>query len=134
MSDNPDRVSVNDFLDACWRNEMGPIRRYVSDQGDDIHATNGFGYTGLHRAAMNGHVEVCRFLVENGADTGKRTRWGRTALDIARLEVRSSGFSCSPLSRKPWLLQQPAVTISVTRQTWWLSRRRSRSKPTAQRP
>ena len=83
MSDNPDRVSVWDFHNACYRNEMGPIRRYVSDQGDDIHATDGRGWTGLHYAAANGHVEVCRFLVENGADTAKRTSDGKTALDCA---------------------------------------------------
>jgi hypothetical protein len=38
MSDNPDRVNAWDFLIACSSNEMGPIRRYVSDQGDDINA------------------------------------------------------------------------------------------------
>ena len=83
MSDNPDRVSFGKFLIACAENEMGPIRRYVSDQGDDIDAAYGIGYTGLHGAATNGHVEVCRFLVENGADTGKRSNYGETALDLA---------------------------------------------------
>ena len=83
MSDNPDRVSAKDFLNACMDNEMGPIRRYVSDQGDDINAADIFGYTGLHFAAGKGHVEVCRFLVENGADTAKRNSDGKTALDRA---------------------------------------------------
>ena len=83
MSDNPHRVSAYDFLNACGNNEMGPIRRYVSDQGDDIHATDSFGFTGLHYAAMCGHVEVCRFLVENGADTAKRDMDGKTAAQLA---------------------------------------------------
>ena len=84
MSDNPDRVSASDFRIACGDNEMGPIRRYVSDQGDDINYAAGGGWTGMHLAANNGHVEVCRFLVENGADTGKRNDDGKTALDDAR--------------------------------------------------
>ena len=84
MSDNPDRVSFKDFHFACAENEMGPIRRYVSDQGDDIDAATSGGSTGLHGAALKGHVEVCRFLVENGADTGKRDDEGETALDLAR--------------------------------------------------
>ena len=85
MSDNPDRVSAKDFRLACENNEMGPIRRYVSDQGDDINATNpyGDGRTGLHYAAIRGHVEVCRFLVENGADKGKRDCNGETATQCA---------------------------------------------------
>ena len=83
MSDNPDRVSWGDFYVACGKNEMGPIRRYVSDQGDDIDAANCDGDTGLHNAAWRGHVEVCRFLVENGADTAKRDSIGDTALDFA---------------------------------------------------
>ena len=83
MSDNPDRVSDWDFHTACFNNEMGPIRRYVSDQGDDIDATGGFGWTGLHEAAYEGHVEVCRFLVENGADTAKRDDGGKTAAQYA---------------------------------------------------
>ena len=83
MSDNPDRVSMDDFCDACYGNEMGPIRRYVSDQGDDIHAADEYGWTGLHGAAIGGHVEVCRFLVENGADTGKRDDDGKTAAQLA---------------------------------------------------
>lgn len=84
MSDNPHRVTgYGSFFIACHNNEMGPIRRYVSDQGDDINADSD-GDTGLHQAAYNGHVEVCRFLVENGADTGKRNSRGKTALDLAR--------------------------------------------------
>ena len=86
MSDNPDRVSWGDFYVACGKNEMGPIRRYVSDQGDDIDATIEYGSTGLHLAAYAGHVEVCRFLVENGADTAKRNIHGKTAAQDAEEE------------------------------------------------
>ena len=56
----------------------------MSDQRDDIHATGWDGWTGLHCAAATGHVEVCRFLLENGADKGKRANGGKTALDLAR--------------------------------------------------
>ena len=78
---------------------MGPIRRYVSDQGDDIDAADGGGVTGLHRAAWNGHGEVCRFLVENGADTGKRNKYGRTAAQLAEEENYPMVLAVLPLTR-----------------------------------
>ncbi|MEM7158664.1 MAG: ankyrin repeat domain-containing protein [Myxococcota bacterium] len=48
-------------------------------------------FTALHGAAVEGHVEVCRLLVEAGADPGRLTAKGQSALDLAvkheRLEL-----------------------------------------------
>ncbi|XP_028146435.1 ankyrin repeat domain-containing protein 39 [Diabrotica virgifera virgifera] len=38
------------------------------------------GYTALHYAARNGHLTVCLFLLDNGADVNAVTKGGATAL------------------------------------------------------
>jgi len=40
--------------------------------------------TPLHVAALHGHAEVARLLLDRGADAGVRDVKGRTPLDIAR--------------------------------------------------
>lgn len=48
------------------------------------------GYTALHYAARNGHYEVCKVLLENGADVNALTRSGHaTALHRAATQDHS---------------------------------------------
>ena len=42
------------------------------------------GWTALHNAARNGHLECARLLVAAEADRAKKTEGGKTALQIAR--------------------------------------------------
>ena len=44
--------------------------------------------TALRTAAKKGSVPKARFLVENGADLGKKSRWGYTARDRAQLSKK----------------------------------------------
>ena len=44
------------------------------------------GWTALFRAALYGHLEVVKVLVEAGANTAARDKKGKTALDKARQE------------------------------------------------
>ena len=37
----------------------------------DVNETDEYGYTGLHMAAENGHVDVVSVLLENGAGINK---------------------------------------------------------------
>ena len=41
--------------------------------GADVDATNSFGWTPLHLAALNGYVEVCRLLIDREADINAMT-------------------------------------------------------------
>jgi ankyrin repeat protein len=48
---------------------------------DDVMAGNKIGYTPLHRAAINGHLDVVKYLVEEkGADVKAAYNDGRTPL------------------------------------------------------
>ena len=55
------------------------------EYGISIDAENG-GWTALHLAALNGHLDIVSILLNKGAATAARNREGKTALDIAREE------------------------------------------------
>ena len=54
------------------------------NSGSDLNEIGPFGTAALHDAASNGHFEVVRLLVEQGADVALRSQSGRTALELAR--------------------------------------------------
>jgi len=49
----------------------------------DISAKSNYGSTPLHRAAMDGHLEVARVLLEARADITAKNNEGYTPLDLA---------------------------------------------------
>jgi ankyrin repeat protein len=57
----------------------------VAELLDTVPATttNEMGYTGLHEAAANGHVEVLRLLLRKGADINVKDKYGFSALHEA---------------------------------------------------
>lgn len=58
---------------------------YLISQGADVNfCTRAMGSTALHRAAVQGHAEVVRKLVQAGCDMGIRDCDGKTAYDKAR--------------------------------------------------
>ena len=53
--------------------------------GCDVNAASEGGYTALHAAAENGHVEIARILIESGADQTAKLESGEAPIDLARL-------------------------------------------------
>ena len=49
-----------------------------------IDATNVGGFTALMIAAIRGEIGIMRLLIKNGADPGRATEKGLTAMDLAR--------------------------------------------------
>ena len=58
-------------LTGCWTG------------GADVDARNQDGYTPLHWAAMDGHVETAALLLDRGADVDARDERGATPLHYA---------------------------------------------------
>ena len=42
-----------------------------------------FGWTALHAAAWDGHVDVAKVLIEKGADVGAKNENNETAVEVA---------------------------------------------------
>ena len=52
--------------------------------GGDVNEQNGNGWTPLHEASRNGHVEVITALLAAGADKTIKDEDGKTPHDVAR--------------------------------------------------
>ncbi|KPP57092.1 hypothetical protein Z043_125218 [Scleropages formosus] len=62
---------------------MATVQRLLSADGSLAGTRDEDGYTPLHRAAYNGHLEIGRALVHHGADLNARTVDGWTPLHSA---------------------------------------------------
>lgn len=64
---------------------VGDAKRVLEaiEKGYNVNQPSEGGYTALHAAAENNHVEVIRLLVSNGADINARVVTGMTPLDMA---------------------------------------------------
>jgi ankyrin repeat protein len=73
---------------------------------------NLFGYT-IQVAASEGHVDICRFLVEKGARVNRSDRWGGSPLDDAHRHrhgeviqyLRQQGATFGSLTQLPRFIQ-----------------------------
>ena len=71
-----------------------PTVRFHIQRGVDINSKDGDGRSPLMLAALKGNIEVCRLLLEAGADPEIQ--------DIVRLCLTGSHFLCRPsFSRLP---------------------------------
>ena len=58
----------DDLLDAARKGDLAAVRT-LCEKGAAIETKTPYGQTPLYVAAMNGHTDVVRFLVEKGANT-----------------------------------------------------------------
>ena len=74
---SPDGFPV--FSLACFFGHLDTAR-YLAGKGADIHAaaTNGSGYNALTASVTAGHVEIVKYLLENGLDANDRYGPGYT--------------------------------------------------------
>jgi len=57
--------------------------RVLIDHGATVGSPDPHGFTPLHRAAYNGHVEVCRMLIDHGANTNAQNWNHETPVHLA---------------------------------------------------
>lgn len=59
--------------------------RALKQRKVDLKSLTSKGFTALHYAALNGHLDAVRWLVaEAGLDAASRSKGGETALDLAK--------------------------------------------------
>lgn len=75
-----------DFERGIWYaaqyGDLERVNKLVQD-GCQVDKRDSAGYTALHYASRNGRSQVCKFLIEHGADVNAVTRGGASALSRA---------------------------------------------------
>ncbi|MSO19430.1 MAG: ankyrin repeat domain-containing protein [Acidobacteria bacterium] len=75
--------------------------------GADVNAVGDGGRTALHGAAAQGANDLVRFLVEHGADTEAKDKYGQSALTIAMGDPEGLVYRQLPGGRYDYSFRQP---------------------------
>uniref|UniRef100_A0A1I7XVQ7 Translationally-controlled tumor protein homolog n=1 Tax=Heterorhabditis bacteriophora TaxID=37862 RepID=A0A1I7XVQ7_HETBA len=59
---------MEQFLTAAEEGDLNTVMRMLNENRELISGRDGDGYTALHRAAYNNHIDVVSYLLQNGAD------------------------------------------------------------------
>ncbi len=70
------------LFEAIRFDDVAKVRKFL-ERGANPNTRDRFGWTLLHAAAGNGHLEVARLLLEHGADVNARSEDGGTPLHFA---------------------------------------------------
>lgn len=75
IEEDPDPRSTpeKEILWAAENGELEVIRNLVSTSPDLVHSKDKDGYTPLHRACYNNHVDIADFLLQHGANIHAQT-------------------------------------------------------------
>jgi Ankyrin repeats (3 copies)/Ankyrin repeats (many copies) len=71
------------LLQAAARGDVNHMRDLLQSGRTNVNFRDYDRRTALHVAASEGHLEVCRFLVSQGARVNRSDRWGGSPLDDA---------------------------------------------------
>ncbi|RZF44778.1 hypothetical protein LSTR_LSTR000730 [Laodelphax striatellus] len=70
---NPHENPSKEILWAAERGEMETVVNLIKQNSSVVTATDKDGYTPLHRACYNNHVEIASLLLKHGADLSAKT-------------------------------------------------------------
>ena len=93
-------IIMSALYDAAEAGDLKRVQVLVEQRADKEKTGGSFGYTPLIIASYNGHLDVVRYLVEQGADIEKAVDYGDTPLIWASAE--------GPLEVVRYLLEQGA--------------------------
>lgn len=57
----------DDYFLACQQGDVNRVEAYLDSNRDGANTTDSQGVTGLHWAAINNRLLVCKLLLDNGA-------------------------------------------------------------------
>jgi hypothetical protein len=67
---------------AALENDLAAAKALIRD-GYDVNSLDNKHRTPLVLAASQGHFKMCKYLIENGADTGAKDDWGNSIVSLA---------------------------------------------------
>ena len=79
-------IEPNEFLDACRKGDIETVRQYLNQVDADLECRGYLDMTALLLASFEGHTDVVKALVEQGADINNAwypERKAGTALEMA---------------------------------------------------
>jgi ankyrin repeat protein len=82
-SKNEYRITPLDFASQFGHRNDARVARLLIAHGADPNIPEQNGCTPLHRASMNGRIEIVRLLIEYGTNVEVKDDKGRTPLDVA---------------------------------------------------
>lgn len=88
-------VTPNEFISACEYGFIEIVEEYIKNKEIDINTEYcgcSLNHTGLMYAAMYGHYEVVKLLLENGADPNIKALNGGTALILASAKEENTNI------------------------------------------
>ena len=68
------KYTLKVFLKAAEKGRINYVLKILETDASLINCKDSDGYSALHRAAYNGHVEMVKTLLKNGADIGSLTQ------------------------------------------------------------
>ena len=103
----------NNIFMAAWHGSLGAVRHLLRTVPGAAAATDEYGTTALHYAALQGRAELCRALLAAGAAVDARNRHGLLAKDCA-----AGVIGKSPGSRSPEVLPRCIMRRSTATWRW----------------
>lgn len=75
-----DQINIHIF--SALTGDIDRVESIISKARDSrtaVNAPDNSGYTALHYAARNGHTDICRLLLQNGANIDALTKCGKAS-------------------------------------------------------
>jgi len=76
-------MNVEEFFNAAWKGDLERTIKILKEGEIDVNAKNKYGNTALTWASQNGHIEIVKYLLANGANVNEKDEYGETALILA---------------------------------------------------
>lgn len=76
-------VDAETFVDACERGDIDFVREVLKNNKSLANASKNGNFTALIRASQNGHIDVAKLLINNGANVNAMDENGGTPLTWA---------------------------------------------------
>lgn len=71
------------FIFIALYNELPRLKEFIKN--DCTNVRDNSGYTALHYAARNGHLDACQLLIDGGANINAKTNGGVTPIHRAAM-------------------------------------------------
>eukprot|EP00438_Fugacium_kawagutii_P024361 Skav225972 [mRNA] locus=scaffold4916:35451:37758:- [translate_table: standard] len=107
---------------AAGAGNMAAVRHFVRANSSAVHQVDQTGWTALHGAAVNGHVEVLSALAAAGADVERTSQpgWslssGETPLSMAKSRGKSDVAALLQAKGAGWAARIPMGAVGSSNQ------------------